>query len=461
MDWKGKKVLVIGMGKSGIASAKLLLRTGAEPLLFDSNASIDKEAVLNNFDGEKKPELYAGNLPEEVIKSAGTAVLSPGVPLDNPDVEKIKAAKKELIGEIELAFSLERGSVLAVTGTNGKTTTTTLLGEIMKEECRNAGGKKRAYVVGNIGAPYTDIADETDEDSVTVAEISSFQLESIRSFHPKVSAILNLTPDHLNRHKTMAGYVAAKERIFEYQTEEDTVVLNYDDALTRDAAKRTRAKTVFFTRQNELSAGAGGSDILRLEGGNIYYNDVHVVDTEEIRLIGNHNYENVMAAVGMAASFGVPMDIIKKTVRSFQAVEHRIEFVRTFNGVDYYNDSKGTNPDAAIKAVEAMKKPTVLIGGGYDKRSSYDEWICSFGTKVRALVLLGETADAIEKAARDHGFTNIHRAVSLEEAVKISANLATEGDAVLLSPACASWDMFKNYEERGRLFKEYVGKLKA
>ncbi|MCR4909156.1 MAG: UDP-N-acetylmuramoyl-L-alanine--D-glutamate ligase [Lachnospiraceae bacterium] len=457
MVWNGKKVLVIGTGKSGIASAKLLVRSGAEPVLFDSNPLVDRASVLKNFTGESVPAMYAGSLPGEVIDGTETVVLSPGVPLDNPDVERIRKSNKEIIGEIELAWTFEKGSLLAVTGTNGKTTTTTLLGEIMKNYCREKG---RAFVVGNIGEPYTDIADETDENSVTVAEISSFQLETVKSFHPRVSAILNLTPDHLNRHKTMAGYVAAKERIFERQGEEDTVVLNYDDALTRDAAGRTKSKVVFFTRQNDFDKTAAPGDFLHLEDKKIYYNEIPVVCVDELKLIGVHNYENVMAAVGMAASFGVPMDIIRETVRSFKAVEHRIEFVRRVNGVDYYNDSKGTNPDAAIKAVEAMSAPTVLIGGGYDKRSSYDEWIESFGSKVRALVLLGETADAIEKAARDHGFTEIHRVNTLEEAVRLSATLSKPRGAVLLSPACASWDMFKSYEERGRLFKEYVASLK-
>ncbi len=453
MDWTGKNVLIIGTGKSGIASARLLLRAGAHPVLFDSDGKKEREAVLEAFSGEEKPALYLGVLPEETAAKAQAVVLSPGVPLDNADVVRLREMGKEILGEIELAWTFERGSVLAVTGTNGKTTTTTLLGEIMKAY------HNETYVVGNIGAPYTDIADRTEEGSVTVAEISSFQLETIHSFHPKVSALLNLTPDHLNRHKTMANYVSAKERIFENQTEEDTIILNYDDALTRDAARRTRARVVFFTRGEELAEEAGTGDFLNLTGETIYYNREPFVNVKELQLIGAHNYENVMAAVGMAAAFGVPLPVIAGVVKAFEAVEHRIEFVRNFRGVDYYNDSKGTNPDAAIKAVEAMQKPTVLIGGGYDKNSSFDEWIESFDGKVKALVLMGQTADKIEKTAREHGFTDIMRAASLKEAVELSASLAGEGDAVLLSPACASWDMFRSYEERGRQFKDLVGQL--
>ncbi|MBO6137829.1 MAG: UDP-N-acetylmuramoyl-L-alanine--D-glutamate ligase, partial [Lachnospiraceae bacterium] len=360
---------------------------------------------------------------------------------------------------IELAARFEKGDILAITGTNGKTTTTTLVGEIMKNYAASTGKKEKVYVVGNIGEPYTEIADLTTDKSVTVAEISSFQLETTKSFAPRVSAILNITPDHLNRHKTMAEYVRVKERIAEKQGPDDTIVLNYDDALTRDFGRRAGCKVVYFTRNTDFAQENGEFEFLHIKDGMIMYNDTDVIGVDDMLLIGSHNHENVMAAVGMCLSYGVPLDIIRDTVRTFHAVEHRIEFVKTVDGVDYYNDSKGTNPDAAIKAVQAMKKPTILIGGGYDKASAYDEWIESFGDKVKCLVLIGQTAEKIAECARKHGFNEIVMAEDLKAAVDICHERAKDGYAVLLSPACASWGMFTNYEERGHKFKEYVKSL--
>ncbi|MCR5627527.1 MAG: UDP-N-acetylmuramoyl-L-alanine--D-glutamate ligase [Lachnospiraceae bacterium] len=449
-------VLVIGAGKSGIAACELLKRNSDEPVLFDSNEKTDVAALKKTLGEDVK--IYVKDLPEEVKEKAGTVVLSPGVPLDIPLVEELKSEGKKIIGEIELAYRYEKGSVIAITGTNGKTTTTTLMGEIMKNYAKRDGGRD-VYVVGNIGNPYTCIADETNDTSITVAEISSFQLETVESFRPKVSAILNLTPDHMNRHKTMANYVAAKERIAENQTGENTIVLNYDDALTRETAKRVKAGVFFFTKNKEHTGDVEGARFVYMDGDDIKYEGRTIINVNDMNLIGTHNFENVMAAVAMSISFGVSEDIIAETIRTFKAVEHRIEFVKTVDEVDYYNDSKGTNPDAAIKAVEAMKKPTILIGGGYDKQSKYDEWIESFGDKVKALVLIGQTADDIEKCARSHGFTNVIKAESLKEAVDICRREARPGYAVLLSPACASWGMFKNYEERGTMFKEFVESL--
>jgi UDP-N-acetylmuramoylalanine--D-glutamate ligase len=315
--------------------------------------------------------------------------------------------------------------------------------------------------VGNIGIPYTSLAAEMTDDTVTVAEISSFQLETIHEFHPQVSAILNITPDHLNRHHTMECYSRTKERITENQNESDLCVLNYEDEELRRFGDELspRVKTLYFSSRQKLSHG------LYLDGETIVYADeagtvTNVLDVNELQILGTHNYENAMAAVGVALGMSVPMEQIREALRSFQAVEHRIEYVTEKNGVRFYNDSKGTNPDAAIKGIQAMNRPTFLIGGGYDKASEYDEWIESFDGKVKKLVLIGQTREKIADCAKKHGFTDVILCDSLEEAIDVCYENAVPGDAVLLSPACASWGMFANYEERGRLFKEHVNKLR-
>ena len=457
MDLKNKKVLVIGSGISGINSARLLETAGAEVSLFDANDKVVIDEIKRKIIEESRVSIYVGELPEKAYE-VDAVVLSPGVPIDNPVVLKLKEAGAKITGEIELAYEFGHGDVLAITGTNGKTTTTTLVGEICSNYSKIHGGK--TYVVGNIGNPYTAVALETKDDSIVAAEISSFQLETTDEFRPRVSAILNITPDHLNRHYTMENYVRVKERIAFRQKDDDVTVLNYDDPYTRDFGRRAPCRVIYFTRTSYKEAKGTGCDVLHMDGDMIMYNDIPVIDVKDMLLLGTHNYENVMAAVGITYSYGIPMDLIRDTIRTFKAVEHRIEFVRSVNGVDYYNDSKGTNPDAAIKGIQAMNRKTVLIGGGFDKKSSYDEWIDSFDGKVRYLVLLGQTAEKIAECARTHGFEDIIMVSSMEEAVKRSYELAEPGDAVLLSPACASWGMFTNFEERGRIFKELVNGLK-
>ncbi|MBO6111733.1 MAG: UDP-N-acetylmuramoyl-L-alanine--D-glutamate ligase [Lachnospiraceae bacterium] len=454
MNFKGLKVLVVGTGISGIGAVKLLEEKEAVPILFDSNDKIVVDEVREKLLDGGKTSVYVGTLPDNVLKSIDMVILSPGVPVDIPLVKNFKDRGIKIWGEVELGFEFAKGDLLAVTGTNGKTTTTTLLGEIIK----NHHGEDDVFVVGNIGNPYTLEALNTRDTSVTVAEISSFQLETIDKFRPKVSAILNITPDHLNRHITMENYVAVKEDIARNQTEEDCIVLNYDDEYTRSFADKVKAKVVFFTRKENPSTVNTG-DLLYMDGDNIMYNDETVINVRDMILIGTHNYENVMAASGMALSYGVPMETVRETIRTFKAVEHRIEYVRTVDGVDYYNDSKGTNPDAAIKGIQAMVKPTILIGGGFDKKSSYDEWIRSFDGKVRYLLLMGQTASDIADCARSNGFNDIIFVNDMEEAVRTAREKSCPGDAVLLSPACASWGMFKNYEERGDIFKKLVREL--
>jgi UDP-N-acetylmuramoylalanine--D-glutamate ligase len=312
-------------------------------------------------------------------------------------------------------------------------------------------------VVGNIGIPYTSVAADMTEETVTVAEISSFQLETIHAFAPKVSAILNITPDHLNRHHTMECYIRTKEDITKNQTKDDTCVLNYEDEELRSFAEHCPATVVFFSSRRVLAEG------FYLEGDDIWYahegGRTHVIRVDELNLLGRHNYENVMAACAMAMSFGVPMDKIVEVLKRFTAVEHRIEYVTEKRGVKFYNDSKGTNPDAAIQGIRAMNRPTFLIGGGYDKQSEYDAWIEAFDGKVKELVLIGQTADKIAECAHRHGFTDTVKCETFEEAIRHCYAHAVSGDAVLLSPACASWGMFPNYEERGRIFKEIVRNL--
>ena len=391
-----------------------------------------------------------GEFPEELLGKLDLVIISPGVPTDLPIVNRMREADIPVVGEIELAYELGKGEVLAITGTNGKTTTTALLGEIMKAVYDSA------FVVGNIGIPYTNVVDETRDDSVIVAEMSSFQLESIVDFRPRVSAILNITPDHLNRHHTMEAYIQAKKNVAINQTAEDTCVLNYEDEVLREFGETLQTKVLYFSSKRKLDKG------IYLEDGNIIYrnpDECLVCNVKELKLLGVHNYENVMAAVAMAAAYGVPMDSIRKTIKEFTGVEHRIEFVAEKNGVAYYNDSKGTNPDAAIRGIQAMNRPTYLIGGGYDKQSEYKEWIESFDGKVKKLLLIGQTREKIAKEAEECGFTDIMLLDTFEDAVLTAARLAEPGEAVLLSPACASWGMFKNYEERGDKFKEIVNSL--
>ena len=445
---QNKTVLVIGTGKSGIGAAGILSKAGAKTILFDSNEKLNVETLKEKTAGISSLQIVTGTLPLELEEQVELLVVSPGVPIDSDMVVSFEKRGIPVWGEIELAYVFSKGEVIAITGTNGKTTTTTLVGEIM------SAYKPSVFVVGNIGNPYTDIAMDTREDSVVVAEISSFQLETIHTFAPKVSAILNITPDHLNRHHTMECYVETKERIASNQTKEDVCVLNYEDTYTRTFGEKCPAKVVFFSSKRELADGLflQGEEIMLSENGKVQ----RLMNIHEMNLVGLCNVENVMAAIAICRAMEVPMDVILATIRQFKAVEHRIEFVATKNGVDYYNDSKGTNPDAAIQGIRAMTKPTILIGGGYDKQSEYDEWIENFDGKVKALVLIGQTRDKIAECARKHGFSNIILADTFEEAFQICVQNAVPGDAVLLSPACASWGMFPNYEVRGKMFKEMV-----
>ncbi len=448
----GKKVLVAGAGKSGFAAARLLLAKGREVILYDGNEKLDAAKLRASFGEGDKVEILLGELRPEDLADTELAVVSPGIPLTVPFIKQIEACGIPIWGEIQLAYHYAKGKLCAITGTNGKTTTTALTGEIMKTWF------KSVFVVGNIGDPYTAHALDTTDESVTVAEISSFMLETVLDFHPNVSCITNITPDHLDRHGTMECYISVKESITKNQTADDACVLNYDDPALREFGQSLDIPVIWFSSREKPEKG------YCLENERIVYKDgdktEDILGIYDMQLLGRHNYENVMCAVAIAHAVGVPLDHIREAVKNFKAVEHRIEFVEEIRGVKYYNDSKGTNPDAAIQAIRAMPAKTLLIAGGYDKHSEYDEWIDAFEGKVRYLVLIGQTREKIAECARRHGFEDIIFAEDLKEAVSICAEKAQAGDYVLLSPACASWGQFKNFEERGEMFKEFVRNLR-
>lgn len=398
MKLDGKKVLVFGSGISGIGAADLLKAVGAEPVIYDGNSGLHPEDIRKKIKNGADVKVFLGELPEEERGSLDLVVLSPGVPTDLPLVKELKAMGLKIWGEVELAYQMGKGQVLAITGTNGKTTTTAMLGKIMGDYLASV------CVVGNIGTPYTSLALDMKDETVTVAEISSFQLETIQDFCPRVSAILNITEDHLNRHHTMEEYIRVKELITCNQTKEQVCVLNYEDLVLREFGKQAPARVVYFSSLRELPEGIflRGKEIVLRDGEK----EIVITSTDKLKILGRHNHENTMAAAAMAYYAGVPVENIRKSVESFVAVEHRIEYVTEKNGVVYYNDSKGTNPDAAIKGIQAMDRPTLLIGGGYDKESSYEEWIRSFDGKVRYLVLIGQTREKIEEAAHNCGFMN-------------------------------------------------------
>ena len=448
-------VMVAGMGKSGISAAELILNIGGRVLLYDSNETLDCETLLSKFDEEsvKNINVKLGKLNEDDIRDIRICVMSPGISLETDFVKLLMDNRVQLWSEIQLAYFVAKGRLMAITGTNGKTTTTALLGEIMKRKYENC------FVAGNIGIPYTQVALHTDDKSMTVLEVSSFQLETIIDFKPNVSAILNITPDHLNRHHTFENYSAIKKEICMNQTAQDYCILNYDDEQLREFGDsgECKAKVVFLSVKNKLKEG------VYIEDNKVYYSNisktVEVLSLANVQLLGKHNHENICAAVAMAFVEGVGVDDIREACYEFKAVEHRVEFVKERYGVKYYNDSKATNPDAAIQGLNAMPGPTILIAGGYDKQSEYDEWAKLFKGKLKYLVLIGSTRDKIAECAKKYGFNNIMYAETLQEAVRVCDSYADRGDYVLLSPACASWGMFDNYEQRGDIFKSCVQAL--
>lgn len=447
-----KRVLVVGLAKSGIPAVKILKSLGAYVILHDAKALDQFDSLLSELAGSFD-EICIGKKPEQ-LETLDYMILSPGVPTDLDFIVKAKELGVKVIGELELGFKLAKGHFYGITGTNGKTTTTALVGEIFK------AAKRKTHVVGNIGVPVVERAFDSDENTCFITEVSSFQLESIDQFACDISAILNITPDHLNRHKTMENYIDAKCRIFENHCSKSILVLNADNEGTLAIGKRAfEGQVVYFSRKQTMPNG------VFVKEGSVVVQDfktgeeVNIMAVEDIFIPGPHNLENVLAAVAIAYYAGIEPSVISQAVIDFKGIAHRVEFVKNHRGVSYFNDSKGTNPDSSIKAVEAMKQPTYLIAGGMDKGSTFDELIEVFGTTVKKMVVYGETADLLVQTALKHEFNSVVKVKDLEEAVHLCYKEACEGESVLLSPACASWDMYPSYEVRGDHFKSIVNGL--
>jgi UDP-N-acetylmuramoylalanine--D-glutamate ligase len=450
MELNGKRVLVLGLGRSGLASALFLKSQGAQVTVSDSKS---EDQLRDHIPAllDEGIAVETGGHSQRTLQNQDIVIVSPGVPFDAPPLVQARNLGQPVMGEIELASQFLKGPIVAITGSNGKTTTTTLVGAIL-----SAGGLK-TLVGGNIGTPAISLAAQSTSDAVTVLEVSSFQLETISLFHPKVAVILNITPDHLDRHRTFTAYVDAKARIFENQTTEDFAVLNADDRTCVDVSGRTRAQVFWFSRKREPNRGTfvrDGQIVFRTDAS-----QQEIMPVAEIPLKGSHNLENVLAAVCAGALMGCTPESIRRTVRAFKAVEHRLEYVATLRGVDYYNDSKATNVDATVKALESFPANIHLILGGKDKGSDYTLLNDLLRQRVKAVYTIGAAAEKIQSHIK--GAANVISARTIESAVKQASAAAQPGDIVLLAPACASFDQFQNYEHRGRVFKELVHDLAA
>ena len=447
MELKDKRVLVVGLGKSGVASALFLKAQGARVTVSDTKSG---DELRNEIPAllDHGITVETGGHGERTFREQDLIVVSPGVPVDAPMLQQARSLGEAVIGEIELAAQFLRGSIVAITGSNGKTTTTTLTGEVMM-----AGGLP-TLVGGNIGTPAISLVERANPHTVIVLEVSSFQLETIQTFHPKIAVVLNVTPDHLDRHRTFEAYVDAKARMFENQGGDDFAVLNADDPTCLAMAARTRAQVFWFSRQKEVKQGAW-----EREGKVLFRNGERqreIMLVSEIPLKGAHNFENVLAAVCEGALMGCEPEKIRQAVREFKAVEHRLEFVATIRGVDYYNDSKATNIDATIKALESFPANIHLILGGKDKGSDYSVLNDLLRQRVKRVYTIGAAAEKIESQVK--GIEMVH-ADTLQNALLKASAVAEAGDVVLLAPACASFDQFKSYEHRGQVFKEIVRRL--
>ncbi len=452
MELKGKKVLVVGLGKSGLAAALFLRRRGALVTVSDVRSA---EALAKDIPAllEEGIMVEAGGHGLLTFRRQDLIVVSPGVPLDTPELVQVKKFGLPVIGELELAARFLKGKSVAITGSNGKTTTTALVGEILQE----AG--KHTLVGGNIGVPVVALIDESADDSWAVLEVSSFQLETTEEFHPNIAVILNITPDHLDRHGTFENYARAKERIFAAQTEQDCVVLNADNARAAAAASRATSQVYWFSLEHPVTQGTWVAD------GEVMYKPAKdaaaepVMPLSGIPLKGEHNVENVLAAVCAARLAGAPAESVRRAIESFKAVEHRLEYVATLNGVEFYNDSKATNVDATAKAIAAFSTGIHLILGGKDKNSDYTLLADLLRSRVRAVYTIGSAAAKIESQLR--GVVSLHSCETLDKAVSAAAAAARPGEVVLLAPACSSFDQFESYEHRGRVFKELVNEWRG
>lgn len=450
MELKGKKVLVVGLGKSGLAAALFLRRRGAQVTVSDVRSA---DALARDIPGllEQGIMVESGGHGLLTFRRQDLIVVSPGVPLDTPELVQVKNFGLPIMGELELAARFLKGKTLAITGSNGKTTTTSLCGEIL------TAGALQVQVGGNIGVPVIALVDDSRDEGWSVLEVSSFQLETTEQFHPEIAVILNITPDHLDRHGTFENYVAAKERIFANQTADDALVLNADDDGAKRCAAHAKSRIFWFSRQQIVRQGAFLHEGKVLFRPNEQTAAEMILSVDAIPLKGEHNVENVLAAVCAARLAGVAPEAIREAVEKFRAVEHRLEFVASVNGVDFYNDSKATNVDAAMKAVAAFPSGIHLILGGKDKNSDYTLMRPLIESRVKAVYTIGAAAEKIEGQIK--GAAPVVHAETLDAAVRAAAAAAGSGDVVLLAPACSSFDQFENYEHRGRAFKDLVSAM--
>lgn len=457
MELNGKKVLIIGNARSGIGAAKLALSKGAKVCIYDGKPyekwDLNAQKKINEMKGQGI-EYALGTYPD--VQAYDLAVLSPGISPEIELVKNIKTAGIQVTGEFEFASWYCKAPIVAVTGTNGKTTTTTLIGEMMKSF------NSETYVVGNIGNAFSEEVICIPENGIVVAEVSSFQLETAATFHPKVSALLNITPDHLNRHGSMENYCACKYQIFANQTAEDFSVLNLKDHYYQEAKAHTAAQCIEFSTTEIPARGAYLKDEVLWE--NIAGEEKMICSVQELFIKGTHNVENALAAIAICTAFGVPTEIIRQVLTSFKGVEHRTEYVTTKKGVDFFNDSKATNTDAAIAGLvglSSLNKPIRLIAGGMDKKTSFTDWVKLFDGRVEKVYIIGETKKQIADECLKTGYNSFETFTTMEEAVLKAYQESHPGECILLSPACASWDMFESYEVRGRLFKELVNDLEG
>lgn len=451
MYLQNKRVLVLGLGVSGLSTVKALNHLDARIMVYDSKT----ESELKGFFDEIG-DIYVGkylNNKDIPLEDIDLIIKSPGIPPTMEILLEAQSKNIEIITDIELAYRISpTDKIIAITGTNGKTTTTTLVGEIIKKANYNT------YLAGNIGVGILWDMVNAKGDDVFVIEASSFQLENTARFKPNISLLLNITPDHLDWHGSLENYIDSKKKIFKNQDKNDFTVLNYDDKLLRGMADEVNSNIIWFSVNQKLDKGIyiDGEDIVINDGKTI----TKVLPYKDIKIVGKHNLENVLGSIGICSSMGIDIKTIAGVLKGFEGVEHRIEYVTRINEISFYNDSKGTNADSTIKAIEAVESPIILIAGGYDKGSEFDKLIESFNEKIKALILLGATKEKIKSAAIKYGFEKIYLVENMKEAVKLSYSLGEENDNILLSPACASWDMYNSFEERGQDFKNAVYALK-
>ncbi|MFV0520299.1 MAG: UDP-N-acetylmuramoyl-L-alanine--D-glutamate ligase [Lachnospirales bacterium] len=467
MDIKNKKVLVCGLGKTGFGVLPLLLKLGCTVTIQTPSVSQEYNDALEKYI-DMGVSLFINNTPNDIIKNFDLVVVSPGISSDLPFFKLAKDSDIEIISEVELANMFFKGRLIGITGTNGKTTTTTLVGEIIKEVFIDT------EVVGNIGVPFSEKVLDSEETSVFAIELSSYQLEKTFTLKPKTATILNVTPDHLERHKTMQNYISCKERIFENQDNSDYLILNYDNKESYDMVSKAKSNIVLFSKEpisedglkvyvkdekiytNFLKKSTKDNDLVeRLQ------EDKKIINLSDITLLGEHNIENILASIALTLPLGVSVEVLEDVISHFKGVEHRLEFIKIIHGVTFINDSKATNPDSSINAIKSINQPIILIVGGYDKNLPIFEFVKEITKKVKHLIIIGETKDKFVNSCLKIGYTDFTVCESLESAALEGFKVAKPGDCVLLSPSCSSYDMFDNFEHRGKVFKEAIHKLRG